>query len=129
MIKVAHFTILTPGRCGLYETTRELVTHLRQQGIDSRLVDPLPDANPIGDQVPVHEDRGAKIADLAWAKDADLFVSHSGIGDLGKQYKNTPIIQVAHGRPYNSFISETSGNTPIYSHHYNSLAIPTCRAA
>lgn len=124
-MKVAHFTILTPRRCGLYETTRELVAALRAAGVDSRLVDPLPDSNPEPQNIPVGEDRGAKIADLEWAESADIFVSHSGIGKLEKTGK--PIIHVAHGRPYHSFLAEASGGTAIYSFHQANNTKPAVR--
>lgn len=113
-MKVAHLVVITPRRCGLYETTRELVKSLRDNGIDSRLVDPMPDKNPVGFNGAI--DRGATIASLDWAKDADILVSHSGMGDLETCGK--PIIHVAHGRPRHSFLSEVNGSTPIYSYHY-----------
>jgi len=119
-MKVAHSTVITPNRCGLYETTRELVTALRTQGIDSRLVDPLPDSNPEPDRVPIGEDRGAMISDLSFVSEADILVSHSGLGDaLEKTGK--PVVHVAHGRPYHSFLSEAEeSGAAIYSHHYAS---------
>ena len=113
-MKVAHVAVITPRRCGLYETTRELVKGLRDIGIDSRLVDPLPNKNPVGFKGT--EDRGALVTDLEWAKTADILVNHSGLGDLEDCGK--PIIHIAHGRPRHSFLSETSGSTPIYSYHY-----------
>ncbi len=114
-MKVAHLVIITPKRCGLYETTRELVTSLRKQGIDSRLVDPTEGRNPLmptGDN-----DRGALFANKEWAKEADIFVNHSGLGELEEIDK--PVIHVAHGRPRHSFLSERDGSTPIYSYHYH----------
>lgn len=113
-MKVAHSVVITPKRCGLYETTRELVKNLRDIGVDSRLVDPTKETNalyPEGD-----EDRGAPFADVEWARDADIIVSHSG---LGKVLDGKPYILCAHGRPRHSFLSETSGSTPIYSYYYN----------
>ena len=114
-MRVAHVAVITPRRCGLYETTRELVKGLRDIGTDSRLVDPLPNKNPVGFKGA--EDRGAIVADLEWAKTADVLVNHSGLGDLEDSGK--PIIHIAHGRPRHSFLSEASGSTPIYSYHYS----------
>lgn len=113
-MKVAHLAIVTPRRCGLYETTRELVGGLRSVGVDSCIVDPQPNKNPIGWRG--DQDRGVPVRGLDWAKDADVLVNHSGLGDLEDCGK--PIVHVAHGRPRHSFLSETSGSTPIYSYHY-----------
>jgi len=118
-MKVAHSTVITPKRCGLYETTRELVAGLRTRSIDSRLVDPLPDSNPEPDKVPANRDRGAMISDLSFVNEADVLVSHSGLGKL--EQTDQPIIQVCHGRPHHSFLTESEeGGTAIYSHHYAS---------
>lgn len=117
-MKVAHLAIITPGRCGLYETTHELVTGLRVLGVDSRLVDPggnqvYPDGYP-------HEtERGIPVASMGWAVDADVLVSHSGYDGTPVSKTNQPVIYVAHGRPYNSFMTEVEGGPPIYSYQYN----------
>ncbi len=110
--KIAHFAIVTPRLCGLYETTRELVKALSEQGVDSRIVDP----KPIND-IQLKEDRGVKIEPLEWANDADVLVSHSGLGEM--ENCGIPIIHVAHGRPRHSFLTEAGGGTPVYSYHYD----------
>ena len=61
-MKVAHLAIITPRKCGLYETTRELVKGLREIGVDSRLVDPAPARNPI--MWKGTEDRGVPVVTL-----------------------------------------------------------------
>lgn len=106
--------VITPGRCGLYETTRELVAGLRKQGIDSRLVDPAPK----NVAKPENEDRGAPYADMDWACSADVIVNHSGYDGTPVAKTSQPVVHVAHGRPRNSFISEVRGSTPIYSYWY-----------
>lgn len=118
-MKVAHLCIVTPGRCGLYETTRELVVALRDQCVDSRLVD-IPSANKVyADGYPFAHDRGAPVADFEWAKDADIIVNHSGYDGTPIEKTDQPIVHVAHGRPRSSFLSEVNGKTPIYTYHYN----------
>lgn len=113
-MKVAHLCVLTPNRCGLHETTRELVAGLRERGIDSRLVDPFPEKNPIGFKGT--EDRGVPIADQRWAKTADLLVSHSGLSaELDKT--DIPFVLVAHGRPRSSFLIESKGGVPVTSYY------------
>jgi glycosyltransferase involved in cell wall biosynthesis len=123
-MKLAHLAVVTPRKCGLYETTRELVAALRTKGIDSRIVDPAPHKNPIG--WAAAEDRGVPIANIEWAKQADLLISHSGLGELESLDK--PQILVAHGRPRSSFLSEASGGAPIYSYHYQSNLNPKLKA-
>lgn len=121
MMKVAHLTLVTPGACGLYETTRELVAGLRQLGVDSCIVDPLQSTNkkhPGG-----IEDRGARFAEMSWAIKADVIVSHSGIGKA-LEATNQPLIHVAHGRPRSSFLNKTE----VYSHMYIRNREERCRA-
>lgn len=116
MLKLAHIAVVTPRRCGLYETTRELVKALRDSGVDSRICDPTLLTNKLHPKVKM--DRGAMLEDLIWANEADVLINHSGLGsELEKMDK--PIIHVAHGRPRNSFLSEVKGGTPIYSYHYH----------
>lgn len=116
-MKVAHLAVITPGRCGLYETARELVAGLRGIGIDSRLIEPSPSANRLYDPS-LKVDRGAPIADMAWATTADVVVSHSGYDATPIEKTSQPVIHVCHGRPRSTFIGEVSGGTPVYSYHY-----------
>lgn len=106
--------MLTPNRCGLHETTRDLVMGLRALGVDSRLVDPFPETNPV--KFSGAEDRGAPVADVAWAKGADLLISHSGLNqelnDSGK-----PFVLAVHGRPRSSFLIERNGGTAVVSYY------------
>lgn len=114
-MKVAHVAKVTPNRCGLYETTREIVVALRRQGVDSRIVDPTRDDNELH---PSEEfDRGAPLDTEEYVKSCDIVVNHSGLGTWEKYKK--PQILVAHGRPRSSFLSERDGSTPIYSYHYD----------
>jgi hypothetical protein len=125
-LRVAHLTVCTPKKCGLYETTRELVTGLRARGVDSRLVDPTKDTNklyPTGT-----EDRGALLADMDWALTADVLVNHSGYDGTPVAETNQPIVHVAHGRPKSSFMTEAAGGTPIYSYHFTKNADPRFKA-
>ncbi len=125
MVNVAHIAVVTPRRCGLYETTRELVAALRAQGVDSRIYDPTRAKNKLHPDA--DEDRGAPFADLEWAKTADILINHSGLGsDL--EATDQPVIHVAHGRPRSSFLSEFKGSTPIYSYHYHKNRDPRWRA-
>jgi hypothetical protein len=111
-MKVAHSVIITPHRCGLYETTRELVAGLRALGVDSRMVDPSPRADVVK---PDNEDRGAPYASMGWGVDADIIVNHSGFDNTPLGATKQPWILVAHGRPRSGFLSEVKGSTPCYS--------------
>lgn len=125
-MKVAHLAVITPGRCGLYETTRELVTALRNAGVDSRLVDPTRETNKLYPNGT--EDRGAWFAGMEWAKTADVLVNHSGYDKTPVAKTDQPIVHVAHGRPRSSFLSEMKGDTPIYSYHYQHNRDPRWKA-
>lgn len=114
-MKVAHSVVVTPGRCGLYETTADLVRALRKEGIDSRLIDPDPDNNPIYKTIP-ENDGDIPIEGLDWFNQADVIVSHSGLGSLKL---DRPKIHIAHGRPKASYLGEIKGKTPVYSYSYN----------
>jgi glycosyltransferase involved in cell wall biosynthesis len=111
-MKVAHAVVITPHRCGLYETTRELVAGLRELGVDSRMVDPAPRSDV---RKPDNEDRGALYASMDWGTTADIVVNHSGFDNTPLGTTEQPIILVAHGRPRSGFISELRGSTPCYS--------------
>lgn len=119
-------TIVTPRKCGLYETTHETVKGLRALGVDSAIVDPDPAHNPVnwagGD-----EERGVPVRSLAWAKDADVVISHSGPGD---HFTGTdkPIVYVAHGRPLVSYLSEKAGKLPLQSYFYGLNKNPQYKA-
>lgn len=138
--KIAHVAACTPGRCGLYETTRELVLAERRLGYNAHIVDPrpatdaivelkidppkcphcgeaLPAKHPKVDRRPMDwaEDRGVCIAPLKWGiEEADLIVSHSGLSDAWKDNRK-PRIHVAHGRPNSSYRLERSGESAILS--------------
>lgn len=115
-MKVAHFVVVTPGRCGLYETTRELVTALRAHGVDSRMFDPTKEKNKL--HPGGTEDRGAIFCDESFLYEADVWVSHSGLGKWeGKDQR--PTVLVAHGRPRSSFMGENAGGTKVYSYYCN----------
>lgn len=111
-MKVAHAVVITPNRCGLYETTRELVAGLRALGVDSRMVDPSPRDDV---KKPENEDRGAPYASMGWGVDADIIVNHSGFDTTPLAATKQPWILVAHGRPRSGFLSEVKGSTPCYS--------------
>lgn len=125
-MKVAHIVVVTPKRCGLYETTRELVAGLRARGVDSRLVDPAPATNPV--HWSGSDDRGVPVDYMDWATDADVIVSHSGFDATPVEKTAQPVVHVCHGRPRSTFIGEVMGGTPVYSYHYRLNGDPRVKA-
>ena len=126
-LTLAHAAVVTPRRCGLYETTRELVTALRASGVDSRICDPTKATNTLYPKVP--DDRGALLDSIEWAANGtvDFLVNHSGLGSQ-LEAVDTPVIHIAHGRPRSSFLGETKGAAPIYSYHYHKNKDPRFQA-
>lgn len=118
--------MVTPKRCGLHETTRELAAGLRARGVDSRLVDPAPQTNPI--HWSGSEDRGVPVAGMDWATQADIVVSHSGYDATPIEKTGQPVVHVCHGRPRSTFIGEVMGGAPVYSYHYRLNADPRVKA-
>lgn len=108
-LKLAHMAIATPGRCGLYETTRELVAWERKEGADARIVDPDPH-DTLGPKN--GEDRGVPIASMEWGTKADLIVNHSGFDRTPIGETEQPVLHVSHGRPLSTFLGERNGAAP-----------------
>ncbi len=108
---IAHLAVISPKRCGLYETMRELVSAERALGHDARIVDPVKEQ--------VGEDRGVPFASYDWADSADVLMSHSGLADRFEGDCEIPVIHVAHGRPRSTFLTELGGGPPIYSYWYH----------
>ena len=127
-MKVAHVAIATPGRCGLYETTRELVAAERALGADARIVDPSPGRYPGLQAAPGTDDRGAPIEPIEWAKEADWLIDHSGLDTPALAGLDTPIVYMSHGRPASSFIGEHNGGAPVISYWLKREKDPRCKA-
>lgn len=115
-MKSAHFAVVTPGRCGLYETTRELVANLRLLGVDARIFDPTQAKNKL------HPggtgDRGAIFCGEDWMEAADVHVSHSGLAKWELSCTQ-PVVYAVHGRPRSSFLTQLNGGLELYNYHYN----------
>lgn len=123
-MKLAHVAIATPGRCGLYETTRDLVEAERELGVDARIVDPKPHATLSPGKI----DRGVPLASMKWAVTADLIVSHSGHDGTPLEHTDQPIVVAAHGRPVSTWIMEREGGAPAYSYHAKRSRLDRYRA-
>lgn len=127
-MKLAHVAIATPGRCGLYETTRELVAAERKAGVDARIIDPSPGIHGALQVQAGQIDRGVPIVEVGWAKHADVLVDHSGLDTPGLSTLQKPVIMVAHGRPQSSFLGEMKGQAPVISYWYKKNRDPRYKA-
>lgn len=106
-MKIAHSVVVTPHLAGIYETSRDFVVALRKLNCDSRIVDPITQSRG--------EERGVPLEDWSFAEEADVIVSHSG---LGEAFANTqkPVIHILHGRPRSTFLLEQSGELAVLSY-------------
>ena len=109
-ISIAHITVVTPHRAGLYETTRDLVAAERAAGIDARIVDPVNPLHPRG-----LIDRDVPIADHHFALQADVICNHSGLGEHLHNI-DKPIIHFLHGRPHSSFLLEQASKIAVLTY-------------
>ena len=128
-MKVAHICNFTPRQCGMFETARDIVAAELRAGLDAAVVDirgiipagavlTHPTGEPcercghlrmasVRPEPPAPawaESRGVANAPPAWAEDADLVVSHSGLLDAPGFLPRIPCVHVAHGRPQSSFL-------------------------
>ena len=116
-MKLAHSVYVTPGRCGLYESTHDLITALRRLGVDARIFDPKAEESKMYPHGLTTDDRGVPFADVNWAKKADFLVNHSGLGKT-LAHEGPPVIHMSHGRPKYSFLLEQTDKVAIYSYQY-----------
>jgi glycosyltransferase involved in cell wall biosynthesis len=68
------------------------------------------------------------IADMDWATQADIVVSHSGYDATPIERTQQPVIHICHGRPRSTFLGEVMGGTPVYSYHYRLNSSPRVKA-
>ena len=97
-MRIAHSVLVTPHKCGLYETAREMAEAERALGADARIVTPNDDHEE-------EEDRGVPIVPLRWADDADVIINHSG-QDNGMRAPHVPRVHIMHATPYHKFLLE-----------------------
>lgn len=113
-MRIVHVAPFAPGRCGLYETTAELIMAERALGHEVDLVDAgIPGEDPrVGIPDPIH-------GVTAWGPDAargaDLIVSHTGMPKAVLELTDAPIVHVLHGRPEGSFRLQQAGKSPVYN--------------
>lgn len=106
-MRIAHVAPFAPGRCGLYETVRDLVVAERLLGHRVDLVD----AGVQGE--------GAHVGAIDWrrtgtieargpeaARDADVVVTHTAPPPAVLEATSAPLVHVLHGRPRSSYLIE-----------------------
>jgi len=114
-MKIAHFTVFSPNRSGLYGTVADLIRAERMQGIEAELVDYGPDEyGNICSKVGLIDGDIVSISP-EWAyKNADILVRHSMLTEPIARV-GIPIIMAMHGRPEYSYLLEHYGTSPVMS--------------
>jgi len=97
-MRVAHFSVFGPRRCGLYHTAKDLVLAERKAGIDAFMVGLDRDTNK-----PLSPQQDGDFVTAAEKKvfDADILVRHTVIPTI-YQSVGIPIVLAMHGRPESS---------------------------
>ena len=111
-MRIAHFAPFAPGRCGLYETTRDMVTLEKRLGHQVELVD-------VGVEGRRHvgaTDGDIKTTSYEAVEGFDVFVSHSDVSADFLRRTTAPVVHVMHGRPRSSFLLQQTqpGKSPVY---------------
>lgn len=112
-MKIAHVAPFAPGRCGLYETVRDLVLGERRLGHDVELID----AGISGEGPHYGQTDGDLIAaPPPAARGADVLVTHTAPSpEILAAAGGAPVVHVLHGRPESSFrLSQAGGESPVY---------------
>lgn len=112
-MKLVHVAPFAPGRCGLYETVRDLVLGERRLGHEAILVD----SGVIGEGPHYGQSDGELTScPPSAAHDADILITHtSPSSEVVAISKNAPVLHVIHGRPESSFrLSVKGGDSPVY---------------
>jgi len=129
-MKIAHFCPFAPHRCGMYETTREMLLAERRYGNRVELVDTGINGNR---RINATDERDSNrpiitTSDYSDVVDYDLFVVHSNIPDSFLRRTTAPVIQILHGRPESSFrLSQQGAETPVYQIHSQHARNPRFR--
>lgn len=122
-MRIAHCVTVSPNRCGLYGTARDLVSSEIKFGldagfIDAGIVDPnTPIVNGVITGYPKIVDKEMAVRTTEWGRDADCYVRHSFI-PVEWQNKGKPLIMAMHGRPESSFRLEQQGILAAMSTFY-----------
>jgi glycosyltransferase involved in cell wall biosynthesis len=104
-MKILHSAVVSPRRCGLYETVRDLAAAEIALGHDARIVDPVAD----------HEDRGVPTTGgNDFLTQCDVIACHSGMSEAMRK-SGKPHVHVRHGRPLASFLTERQKKDKLYT--------------
>jgi FkbM family methyltransferase len=103
-MKVAHFSVFAPNKCGLYHTAKERVLAERTAGIDARFI--------AFDEKGKCTDGDFETEDIKWSYRADILVRHSAIPEHIHN-AGIPIVMALHGRPESSVRLEESNTIKV----------------
>jgi len=131
-MKVTHFVSVTPNRCGLYATTKDLVLAERLVGIDSNVVNIVTKNGGRGGVdkeatlSPNNLIIDGEIKSIPYKDgiNADIYARHTW---MPKELEKTgiPIVDFVHGRPESTFLLSHSGKVKI---HHSVLHMAKCAA-
>ena len=94
-MRVVHFTPMSPGRSGMYESTKDQIKYERREGLDSQLIDSL---RPEDEFVGRVDDGWLKTVEWRSALDADIWVIHSALPPPLKEHADKHVVvAVMHG--------------------------------
>jgi hypothetical protein len=113
IMRIVHFCPFAPNQCGMYETTRDMIKAERMQGHESELY-PV----RIEGVKEIKEDRRGAMTLRPISKEqaykADLWVSNCNIPSSMLKETDIPVVQVVHGRPETSLLTQLSGKNQAY---------------
>ena len=112
-MRIVHVAPFAPGRCGLYESVRDLMRGEQLLGHDVVLVD----SGVVGEGSHYGARDGHVLAEPPGAAlGADVLVTHTSPPDeVVRLARDVPRVHVIHGRPESSFrLSQKGGPSPVY---------------
>ena len=128
-MNVVHFTAFSPGKSGMYESTKDQIKYERREGLDSNLIDNLRSEDEYVGRI---DDGWLETIQWRKALDAGVWVIHSGLPPPLKDYiiKNRDkhvVISILHGPCETMILKEfsemlRSEHEPAFSvQHINSI--------
>lgn len=113
-MKIAHVAPFAPGRCGLYESVRDLMAGERRLGHEAVLVD----SGVVGEGAHYDQADGDVVAGRPEAaRGCDVLVTHTAPSPAVREAAgDVPVVHVIHGRPESSFRlnQRKPGVSPVY---------------
>jgi len=114
-IAIAHYVPFAPGRCGLYETTRDILVAERLLGHEAILIDAgVPGEDSRAGEVDARGDHAIEAHSHVAAADCDILVTHTDVPDRWARRLGVPVVHIVHGRPVVSFTTSCDKQNNVY---------------